>query len=87
MQEMNIGNIKIAKQTYYLSNRVKITISVKDTEGYLHVDLFEDELIGNDLSSQLLMASGLLAEMAEQAVGKAVELYEFCRHIPLQGSG
>lgn len=73
MQEMNIGNIKIAKQTYYLSNRVKITISVKDTEGYLHVDLFEDELIGNDLSSQLLMASGLLAEMAEQAVGKAVE--------------
>ena len=72
MQEMTIGNIKIAKQSDYLSNRVKITISVKDSDGYLHVDLFEDELIGNDLSAQLLMASGLLAEIAEQAVGRAV---------------
>ena len=76
MQEMNIGNIKIAKQTDYLSNKVKITISVKDTEGYLHVDLFEDELIGNDLSAQLLMASGFLAELAGQAVGKSVEYNE-----------
>jgi hypothetical protein len=73
MQEMTIGNIKIAKQSDYLSNRVKVTISVKDADGYLHVDVFEDKLIGNDLSSQLLMVSGVLAEMAEQAVGGAVE--------------
>ncbi len=73
MQEMTIGNIKIAKQTDYLSNRVKVTISVKDSDGYLHVDAFEDELIGNDLSVQLLMVSGFLAEMAERAVGKAIE--------------
>lgn len=73
MQEVTIGNIKITKRSDYLSNRVKITISVKDAEGYLHVDVFEDELIGNDLSAQLLMVSGFLAEMAEQAVGKAIE--------------
>lgn len=73
MQEIKIGDISIKKQIQQSSGRMMSVFTVKDGEGYISAALFDDELLGSDLSKQLGMAYKALYEMGKHAIGKAVE--------------
>lgn len=73
MQEITIGDITIKKQIQPTTGRVMSVFSVKDGEGYISAALFDDELLGKNLSYQLSMAYKAMYEMAKHTIGEAVE--------------